>query len=251
MSAPGAPRDRHDGERVGDHGPTGSRQPGEGRAPGERRWPYPIFLDLRDRPCVVVGGDEQAEAKVAGLLDAGARVRLIAARPNAGLQARVAAGEVDHLPRDYRDGDLDGAFLVIAVPGPDDVGGRVRREADRRGVPVNVVDDPPNCGFILPSRVRRGDLTVAISTGGKAPALAVRLRQRLEARLGPEYAAFLELAGSLRDGVAGRVPDFEARRRLWYRLVDSEVLELLRDGDLPAACRRARQIVGAEDEAGS
>jgi len=106
------------------------------------------------------------------------------------------------------------------------------------------VDDPACCTFIAPAIVRRGDLTVAISTGGKAPALAVRLRQQLERALGDEYARFLELAGALRTPLTERYPDFEERKTRWYRLVDSEVLELLREGQDGKAQQRMREVLG-------
>lgn len=120
---------------------------------------------------------------------------------------------------------------------------RIFRDALRRRIPVNVVDDPEHCTFIAPAVLRRSDLTVAISTGGKAPALAVRLREELEARLGPEYGRFLELAGELRPRLAEIYPDFETRRSLWYRLVDSEVLQLLRQGDEEGARARIAALV--------
>ena len=113
-----------------------------------------------------------------------------------------------------------------------------------RNIPVNVVDDPPHCSFIAPALLRRGDLTIAISTGGKAPAAAVRLRQQLERLIGSEYAHFLKLAGEIRAPLAARYPDFETRKELWYRLVDSDVLDLLRENHQDAARERIAEIMG-------
>ena len=209
---------------------------------------YPVYLDLGGRPCVVVGGSALAEEKALGLLAAGAHVSVVAAELTAGLAELAAAGRVRWLPRGYRRGDLAGAFLaVVAEPDPG-VRETAWLEATRGKVLLNTVDDVPRCTFIAPAVVRRGDLAVAISTGGKAPALAVRLRQRLEAELGEEHARFLELAGRVRAPLAARHPDFERRRELWYRLVDSDALDLLRRGDEGAAVARFEEILGVSPE---
>lgn len=205
---------------------------------------YPVFLDLRDRPCVVVGGDAAARGKVEGLLEAGARVTVIAPELEPGLAALAASEAVRHRARPYRSGDLAGAFLALSVVTEPATARRFWEEAEALGIPANVMDDVPHCSFIAPSIVRRGDLAVAISTSGRAPALAVRLRQRLERELGPEHGRFLELAGALRRPLAEACPDFGERRRLWYRLVDSDVLDLLARGEEEAALRRVEEITG-------
>lgn len=186
-------------------------------------YPYPVFLDLRGRPCLVVGSGPLAEEKVHGL---------------------CAAGAVVTHRQGYEEGDLDGMVLAIVCAQPPDVTETIWQEALRRNVLINTVDDIPHCGFLAPSVVRRGDLAVAISTNGKAPALAVRLRQRLEGELGEEYGRFLALAGTVRTPLAARRPDFGERRELWYRLVDSDVLDLLRQGDEEAARARFEEILG-------
>lgn len=208
---------------------------------------FPVFLRLEGRPCVVFGGGgEFVEEKVRSLLDAGAEVRLVwestAPEPIAEL-LRHAAGRLVHRPRAFRRGDLDRAFVAVSerdAPRLD----RIEAEATRLQIPLNVVDDTPRCSYILPSIVRRGDLAVAVSTGGKAPALAVRLRQVLERDLGPHHARFLELAGRLRDPLARQIPGFGERREVWYRLVDSDVIDLLATGDESAALLRIAEITG-------
>lgn len=184
---------------------------------------YPVVLDLRGRSCLVIGEGPLAEEKVQGLLAAGAVVT-----------HRVS----------YEESDLDGITLAIVCGQPVEVAEAVWQEAQRRNILINTVDDPPRCGFIAPAIVRRGDLAVAISTNGKAPALAVRLRQRLESELGEEYGRFLALAGSVRAPLLASRPDFGERRELWYRLVDSDVLDLLRQGDEEAARTRFAEILG-------
>ena len=205
---------------------------------------YPVYLDLRGRPVVVVGGGAVAEEKVRGLLGAGARVKLVAPELTPELARLAAEGLVAWLPRAYRRGDLAGAFLVVAERVDPRTDRRVFEEAEARGIFANVQDDVPHCSFIAPSIVRQGDLTVAISTAGKAPVLAVRLRQQLERLLGPEHARFLALAGTVRKPLAERYPDFSERRDRWYRLIDSDVLELLRQGEEDAARERFDEILG-------
>ena len=209
---------------------------------------YPVYLSLAERLVVVIGGGSIAERKVAGLLPSGARVRVVALELTPELARLAGSGEIEHRARDYRPGDLEGAFLALAEPG-----GAVRdeafsTEAEARGIFANVEDVVECCSFIAPSIVRRGDLVIAISTSGRAPALAVRLRQRLEQELGPEYGALLELAGRLRRPLARAVPEFEERRRRWYELVDSEVLALFRAGRTAEASELAEQMLGVAAE---
>ena len=209
---------------------------------------YPVYLSLAERLVVVVGGGAVAERKVAGLLPCGARVRLVAPEVTQGLARLAQNGEIEHRARSYRSGDLEGAFLALAEPGDQGVCEAFFAEAEGRGIFANVEDDLDHCSFIAPSIVRRGDLVIAISTSGRAPALAVRLRQRFERELGPEYAALLELAGRLRRPLARAVPEFGERRRRWYELVDSNVPALFRDGRVVEARERAEQIVGVAAE---
>jgi uroporphyrin-III C-methyltransferase/precorrin-2 dehydrogenase/sirohydrochlorin ferrochelatase len=212
---------------------------------------YPVLLDLADRSCVVVGGGAVAEGKVAPLVAAGARVTVIAPTLTPALAAQHRAGRFAHLGREYRQGDLAGAFLVIGATDDPDVNHAVHAEAVSAGALINVVDDVPYCGFILPSVLRRGDLTVAVSSAGHAPALAVRVRERLERELGDEYGRFLELAAELRAPLARAVPDFQQRKAIWYRLVDSDVLALLRAGEIRRARGRMASITGLSAFAGN
>jgi uroporphyrin-III C-methyltransferase / precorrin-2 dehydrogenase / sirohydrochlorin ferrochelatase len=207
---------------------------------------YPVLLDLRGRQAVVVGGGQIAEGKVTSLVDGGATVTVVAPELTPGLSSLARDGRLIHVARPYLPGDLDGAYLAIAATDDATVNHAVHAEADAKGVLINVVDDPQYCGFILPSILRRGDLVVAVSTSGSAPALAVRVRERLERELGDEYARFLALAGSIRAPLAERYPDFQLRKRLWYRLVDSDVLALLRAGDEERARERVAEIMGVD-----
>jgi siroheme synthase-like protein len=205
---------------------------------------YPVFLDLTGRPCFVIGGCTMAEEKVKGLVAAGARVTVISPDLTPGLAELAVEAKVDFITRRYRRGDLRTAFLVVVVSQAPPIVQTVWEETRGRNILVNTLDNVPHCDFIAPAIVRRGDLTVAISTGGKAPVMAVRLRQKMEKELGPEHARFLELAGMLRAPLARLWPDFETRRALWYRLIDSDVIHLLRRGNESAALARIKEILG-------
>lgn len=205
---------------------------------------YPIYLNLEAQPCVVIGGGEVAEQKVVGLLEAGARVTVVSAQATRRLDALAAQGLIRLTRRPYYRGDLKGMFLAIAAPEDRAVNREIWEEAEECGIPLNAVDDLPHCTFIAPAIYRQGDLTVAISTAGKSPALAVRLRERLAALIGPEFGAFLDLLGDMRAEVAARVPGFAARTSLWYRIVDSDAIEFIRRGDIAGARQRMLQLLG-------
>jgi siroheme synthase-like protein len=209
---------------------------------------YPIYLNLQQRLCVVVGGGKIAQGKVDGLLAAAARVRVVAPVLTPALDGLAAGRKIEHLARDYHPGDLAEAFLAISATDDPAVNALVWQEANTRNVLVNVVDDTPHCNFIAPAILRQGDLAIAISTSGKAPTLAVRLREQIARLIGPEHARFLELAGSLRERLARQIPSFAERRALWYQLVDSDVLDLLRRGDEDQARQRITEIMGVTPE---
>jgi precorrin-2 dehydrogenase / sirohydrochlorin ferrochelatase len=209
---------------------------------------YPVYIQLQGQPCIVIGGGKIAEGKVEGLLAAQANVTVISPTTTPRLRDLVTEQQITYCPREYQTGDLTGAFLVICATDRTEINHAVWQEATANRQLVNVVDDTPRCNFIAPSILRKGDLTIAISTSGKAPALAVRLKERLQGELGSEYARFLDLAGELREPLAQHVPDFETRKALWYQLVDSEILDVLRRGDESSAREIISRIVGFEFE---
>lgn len=209
---------------------------------------YPVYIQLQGQPCVVIGGGKIAEGKVQGLLEAQASVTVIAPDLTPYLHELVQEKQITYLARSYQPGDLTGAFMVICVTDRSEVNHEVWEEAIANRQLVNVVDDTPRCNFIAPSILRKGDLTIAISTSGKAPALAVRLKERYERELGPEYERFLQLAGELREPLARHIPDFETRKALWYELVDSEIFDVLARGDEDAARAIISRVVGFEFE---
>ena len=209
---------------------------------------YPVYIELREQPCIVIGGGKIAEGKVEGLLAARANVTVISPNLTVHLRDLVKEKQITYIARTYQPGDLTGAFMVICATDQAETNHQVWQEASANRQLVNVVDDTPRCNFIAPSILRKGDLTVAISTSGKAPALAVRLKERLQRELGPEYERFLELAGELREPLARNIPDFETRKALWYEIVDSEILDVLARGDESAAREIISRVVGFEFE---
>ena len=209
-----------------------------------RRWAFPVFLDLHGRKVVVVGNGSVAESKVRELLEAGARVTLISDAPSPDLSEAAAQERVVHLHRPFAPDDLAHAALAVAERSDRATHQALARDAERHGVFLNVQDEIEFCSWSAAAQVRQGALTVVIGTDGKAPALAVRLKEALQHWLGPEYARFLEIAGRLRAPLARTEPSFGERRRIWYELVDSDLLALLRAGDEAGADAMVARITG-------
>src|SRR5256886_1145834 len=205
---------------------------------------YPVFLDLRGRRAVVIGGGAVAEQKVHGLVGAGAHVTVVSTDVSPARGALARRNAIEHKRRPYRRGDLKGAWLAIAATDDRGTNGAVWAEAEQLGVPLNAVDDLEHCSFIAPAVHREGDITVAVSTAGKSPALAVRLRQRIARLVGHAEARLCKLLGELRPGLAERVPDTPTRTALWYRIVDSDVIDFVRRGDIEGARGRIAELVG-------
>jgi siroheme synthase-like protein len=177
----------------------------------------------------VVGGGGVAERKVETLLEYGARVKVISPKLSAELKKMAAKEAVEAEERQYRDGDLAGAFVVVAATDNNEVNGRVSREARKLGLLINVVDDAARSNFIVPSSLRRGDIIVAISTSGASPALARKLRTELEERFGEEYATLAKIAGEVRRQLisSGKAPSPEK----WQQALDTDYLiGMIKDG---------------------
>jgi uroporphyrin-III C-methyltransferase/precorrin-2 dehydrogenase/sirohydrochlorin ferrochelatase len=199
----------------------------------------PIFLDIREQPCLVVGGGEAAARKAALLLRAGARVTVQAPGLSAAFDADLAGGRVAHRAADFRDEDLAGFALAIAATDDNDVNRAVAAAARARRIPVNVVDQPALCTFIMPSIVDRAPVIVAVSSGGASPVLARLLRARLESLVPAGYGRLAALAAAFRDRVKARFRPAE-RRRFWERVLQGPIAELVFSGRDDAA-RKALQ----------
>lgn len=209
---------------------------------------FPVSLELRGRRCVVLGGGEMAEPKVRALLDAGADVTVIAPDPSDAVAALGRQGRISLVQRRYAHGDLAGAFLAIAAADPA-LHADAFTEAEAERVLFNAVDDVAHCHFAAPSVVRRGDLTVAISTGGRAPALAKRLREQLSEVLAPEYAAVVELLSEAREeALRTRDVEFPVWAERWARAVSHDLTGLVAEGRADEARALVdRALSGAEE----
>ncbi|ADH87214.1 precorrin-2 dehydrogenase/sirohydrochlorin ferrochelatase family protein [Desulfurivibrio alkaliphilus] len=190
---------------------------------------FPVCLQLEKRRCVVVGGGEVAWRKVEGLLACGAAVKVISPQLQENLARYREAEEIDWLAREYREGDLAGAFLVIAATDDQEVQARVHAEAEQGNLLLNVADVPKWCNLILPAVVRRGEMTIAISTGGASPALAGKLRRQLEGSFGREYEILLRLLAALRPLVLARGGDHRENKRLFKALVAPDLAAWIRE----------------------
>jgi len=203
---------------------------------------YPMMIDLTGRRCLVVGGGTVAERKVASLLAGGGDVVVVSPSLTSGLMDRFRAGEIECRLRPYRRGDGEGCFLVIAATDKEAVNRQVYEDARARGQWINVVDRPDLCNFIVPSAVRRGRLTIAVSTAGASPSLAKEIRMRLETEYGPEYEVFLDLLVEMRKRIQSKVDDTRLRYRLMGELVQEEWIRLCRE-DPERARRRMEEWV--------
>jgi precorrin-2 dehydrogenase/sirohydrochlorin ferrochelatase len=201
-----------------------------------RRWDtrpyYPAILDVAGRTALVVGAGRVGEGKIEGLLRGGANVRVVSLTATDTVRQWAADGRIELELRAYESADLEGAFLVIAATEDNPTNVQVFEEAEARQMLCNVVDVTHLCNFILPSIVRRGDLAIAVSTGGASPAMARRIRLSLEQCYGDEYAAAMELLGSLREELKQMYPAPDDRKLLFERMVYSDFMDMVRAGDV-------------------
>ena len=202
---------------------------------------YPIFLDLRDRLTLIIGGGKVAERKVASLLRCGARVHLAARTLTTTLNNWKEEGRIRYLGKTYQPSFMDGAFLVMAATDDPELNRRVSKDAETRGILMNAVDQPEDCNFIVPSLFRRGGLTIAISTSGRSPALAKKIRKELESTYGEEYESYLALLGKIRSIVLQRGRPAEENKLIFQKIMESSLLDSLKEGNL----NRAASTVGA------
>jgi precorrin-2 dehydrogenase/sirohydrochlorin ferrochelatase len=204
---------------------------------------YPICLDLKAKPCVVVGGGRVAERKALGLLSCSAQVSVISPVLTEELQRQHADGNLQWIEREYRQGDLAQAFLVIAATDDEETQKRVYEEAVSNNLLLNVADVPQRCNFILPASVRRGDLTISVSTAGKSPTLARKLRVELEKRFGPEYGMLVDILGAIRPEIlASGLPQPE-NERLFKQLLHDDMEKWIKDKDRDSIEKHFRTVL--------
>jgi precorrin-2 dehydrogenase len=203
---------------------------------------YPIFLSLSGRRCVVVGGGPVAERKIEGLLEAGASVTVVSPALTTKLKTLVKEKKVRHFMRDYRKGDLSGYRLALVATDDGQVNRAVYEEAQELDVFINSADDPAHCDFILPSVLRRGELQVAVASGGSSPALSRMIREELEKYFTEDYAALSELVAEVRREL--KENNVSVDSEAWRRALDGDMRRMVREGDIKGAKRYLRERVG-------
>lgn len=191
---------------------------------------YPVFLDIKGRPCLVIGGGAVALRKIEGLLSAGAKVAVVSPSASKAVKGLADKGSIRLIKRKYQEGDLLGVFLVVSASNDRAVNASVYNEAKKTGVLINAADEPDKCSFIVPSIVDRDPLFFAVSTSGKAPLLAKKMRERLEGEIGEEYGVFVELIGKVRNKLLKSDIDRVKKERVIKALVNSPIPVWIKEG---------------------
>jgi precorrin-2 dehydrogenase/sirohydrochlorin ferrochelatase len=199
---------------------------GGGKGEGEDTTYYPAFLNLQGKKTTVVGGGKVAERKILALLKAGADITVVSPEITKRLEREKLKGSIKHIPRQYRKSDVKNTFLVIAATDSEESNKQVSEEAPCL---VNVVDTPSLCNFIVPSVIKRGQLTIAISTSGLSPALSKSIRKELEKLYGPEFAEYVKLLEKIRKMAMSKISDTKKRMEFLKNLVSEKMIEMLRE----------------------
>jgi precorrin-2 dehydrogenase/sirohydrochlorin ferrochelatase len=205
---------------------------------------FPVFLNLQQKACVVIGGGGVATRKVQNLLKAGARVTVFSPQVTGLLQRLHEKGKIAIRARSFRRGDLDKAHLIFAATDSRQTNEKVFREASVLRILVNVVDDPEHCSFIVPSILSRGDILLAISTGGQSPALAKALRKKLQKEIGPEYTLLLKILGAVRKNVLPLGWGAKKKQKIFRHLLQDDLLAMIRKREFRILESRLGKITG-------
>lgn len=209
---------------------------------------YPIYLNLAGKNCLVVGGGQVAERKVATLLEYEAQIRLVSPEIGSNLAAWANLKLIELRARLFRPEDLEDIFLVFAATGDLAINKNITSLCREKGILVNAVDDPPNCDFYVPSILRRNSLCLAISTEGKSPLLAAKLRRELEKFIPEEYGDWVDILGDLREQIKDSDLSIEERRSIFETLVNSDILDLLKEDRKEQIEERIKQCMSCLQE---
>jgi siroheme synthase-like protein len=205
---------------------------------------YPIFLEMKDRRCVVIGGGAVAERRVEGLVAVGANVTVISPAITEGLRDLLTQGAIRHVAREYRGGDRAGYDLVFVATDNSEINAAVSSEARSLRIWVNSADDPDHCDFILPAVIRRGDLAVAVSTGGVSPAVTRAIREELDEYFQADYARFVQIAGEVRKEL--REKSVSPGAGAWNRALQGDYRRLIKEGKSVQAKELLLETLGAK-----
>lgn len=206
---------------------------------------YPIYINLLDKPCLIVGGGTVAERKVGSLLDYGAKVKLISPEVTLAIKNYAQKGLITWEERTFQPDDLENIFLVYIATNNNETNHLIAHLCKNKKILFNAVDDPPNCDFFVPSIVRRGSLAIAISTEGKSPMLARHLRVELEEYFPVEYEEYVDLLGEYRELIKKEIPDINIRKQIFAALVNLDILDLLKAGKREQARERVEQCISS------
>lgn len=211
--------------------------------------PYPVMMNLDGKQVVVVGGGKVASRKIMGLIESGARITVISPELENELRHLVEIGRISWIEKEFEEAVLDlfpDAVLLFGTTDRRDVNVSIQKAAVNRKMLCNIADVPDLCTFIVPAVITQGDLMISVSTGGSSPALARRIREDLEKRFGPEYGAMTRLLGELRKQILKTGSNSDENRKLFLEIVDSEMLEALRENDREKALGILRAILPEE-----
>ncbi len=190
---------------------------------------YPVHLDIQNRNCLVVGGGSVGTRKVMTLLDCGARVVVVSPAVTEKIEELSNNGQIKLQKRGFKLTDLDEMFLVIGATDNQELNRQIHTGTERLGMLCNIADRPEDCNFILPSIVNRGDLIIAISTSGKSPAFAKKIRKDLEKEFGKEYGEFLKLMGTIRKKLLSEDHEPEVHKYLFEQLIDRDLINMIKE----------------------
>lgn len=196
---------------------------------------YPIFVQLQGESTLVVGGGSVARRKVETLLEHGASIGIVSRMLCPELVGLVEKGEIRFLGKEFREGFLQGVFLVIAATDDKELNHQISLAARERGLLINAVDQPEDCNFIVPSIVNRGNLQIAISTSGKSPAMAKKIRKELEGCFGAEYEEFLDIMGRIREELLPMGFSQKENSTIFQQIIDGGLLDMITRGDTKGA----------------
>ena len=211
---------------------------------------YPVLLDIKGKLCAVVGGGSVAERKVKRLLEAGAKVRVVSPELTDELSFLASQGLIEWLQKSFAAGDLDGAVLVFAATDDREIQEMIRQQADKNNQLLNVVDDPENCSFHVPATVRQGDLTIAVSTNGKSPAVAALIREKLEQEYGPEYKKLLQVMALVREhaGTESENLSQPERKKIYKKILHNDIIDWIKNGQVEKLQNHLHTVLGPDIE---
>lgn len=206
---------------------------------------FPLFLDLRNRKILVVGNGPETVGKVAQLVETGADINFVSEEPLPEILEMAEKGEIYYLQKRFEGNDLDDVWLVVGTSEDKALNAEIVRSAEERNVFYNIVDVKNLCAFIYPALVRRGDLTIAISTSGNSPALAQKVKREINRTIGEEYTVLNQLLGESRSKVLDKIKDKEVRRKIFHDLVESDLLDLIADEKQHLAEQKMNEIINS------